>query len=122
MNDDNFELSSIELCYGNGARQVIERVAVESCDPKSDTGPVLRVHVEEEGERGDLQDTLVIPMTDWLARLASLIVLHAKNQITMDPEMYDAVKMINEDPNSPFKGMIDMPDEKSIIFKRNSND
>jgi hypothetical protein len=123
MNDENFEIHSIELCYGNEERRVIERVAVdEGSEEQPGAGPMLRINVEEEGERGELQDTLTIPMTDWLQRMASLFILHSKNQRTVDPAMYDALKSINEDADSPFKGMIDIPDEASIIFKRNSND
>ena len=119
--DDNFEIHSIELCYGNDKRQVVERVALDLENSENPEDAVLLAHVEETGDRGDLSDTIHISVIDWLKRLAGLMSLHAKNQLTVDPEMYDILQQINEDENSPFKGMIQMPNEEQIVYKRDDN-
>jgi hypothetical protein len=119
--DDNFEIHSIELVYGNDQRMVHERIALDIENSKSPEDAVLHVSVEESGDRGELSDTISIPVSGWLNRFSQLLALHAKNQLTMDPEMYNAIRSINEDADSPFKGMISMPDEDNIIFKRDES-
>ena len=119
MKDDTFELESIELVYGNEEKSVVERVEIS--DASSKKGVSLDIVVTENTDPPN-QAEIRISLEEWTQRLVQLIQLHVKNRTTMSRDMFDAIKQINEDADSPFKGMIQMPDEGDILFNRESSD
>ena len=115
MQDGTFEIKSIELVYGNKDKEVHERVHISE---KSVVGTeLLNIELVENGNYSN-SGHIKTNLYDWATRLVGIIRLHVENQSTIDPDMYEAIKQINEDEDSPFKGMIDMPNEQDVIFKR----
>jgi len=115
MKDDTFEIQSIELVYGNKDKQVMERVKIG--EDSTAGSELLDVELIENGKYSE-PEQIRVTLYEWATRFVNIVRLHVENQCTMDPEMYDAIKQINEDDASPFKGMIDMPNEEDVIFKR----
>ena len=115
MKDDTFEIKSIELVYGNKDKHVTEKVSINE---KSAVGAeLLDRELIEDGRYSD-PEHIQVTLYDWATRLVNIIRLHTENECTIDPDMYEALKEINESNESPFKGMIDMPNEEDLIFKR----
>ena len=115
MRDETFEIESIELVYGNEEKQVRERVMIS--DESTQGSELLDIEVVENGAYSE-PNRLQVTLYDWATRLVGIVRLHVENMTTMEPEMYEAMKQINEDEDSPFKGMINMPNEEDVIFKR----
>ena len=113
--DTEFRIESIELVYGNDEKQMRERVSIS--DESKQGSEMMEVELVENGVYSDPQ-TGMVTLYEWATRLVNLVRLHVKNNLTMEPEMYEAIKQINEDEDSPFKGMIKMPNEEDLIFKR----